>query len=67
MGRRILQREEVRVETRFGTVRMKIGSGEGIRKTSPEYDDCRRLAEAAGVPIRVVERAAFLAAGGEEA
>jgi len=66
MGRRILRREEGRVETRFGPVRIKIGMGEGICKISPEYEDCRRLAEDAGVPIRVVYRAALLSAGQEE-
>jgi uncharacterized protein (DUF111 family) len=29
-------------------------SGDRITILAPEYEDCRRLAEAAGVPIRVI-------------
>ena len=43
------------VETRYGTVRVKAASWQGkIATTSPEYEDCRRLAEAQGVPLKDV-------------
>ena len=32
--------------------------GDGTRRAAPEYDDCRRLAEATGAPLRDVYRAA---------
>jgi hypothetical protein len=39
------------VETRFGKVRMKISS-EG--SYAPEYEDCRTLALASGVPLKQI-------------
>ena len=43
------------VETRYGTVHVKAASWQGkIATTSPEYEDCRRLAEAQGVPLKDV-------------
>ena len=51
------------VETPFGPVRVKVASwGEGQVKAAPEYEDCRRLAESSGVPLREVYNAAVQAA-----
>ncbi len=41
-------------ETGFGCVRLKDASFGATRKTSPEYDDCRRIAEKTGLPLREV-------------
>jgi pyridinium-3,5-bisthiocarboxylic acid mononucleotide nickel chelatase len=51
-----LQREFARVETTWGPVQMKIArwpSGE-IANASPEYEDCRKLAEQHSIPLKHV-------------
>jgi uncharacterized protein (TIGR00299 family) protein len=55
--RRVQARRWVDVETRYGKVRMKV-SGEGAY--APEYEDCRRIAQEAGVALKnVVAEANF--------
>jgi uncharacterized protein (DUF111 family) len=49
--RRVLERRVVEVETPHGTVRVKVSGGGSF---SPEYEDCRRIARAAGVPLKNV-------------
>ena len=57
--RRSLPRSIETVETPYGPVRVKVARlREGVVKASPEHDDCRRLAEELGVPLREVYRAA---------
>jgi hypothetical protein len=57
--RRKLRRELRCVGTAYGTVAVKIGWMDGATvQAAPEFEDCRRLAEAAGVPVRVVYAAA---------
>ena len=53
--RRRLPREIREVQTRFGPARVKVAfvGGQPLRAV-PEYDDCKRLAEASGVPLREV-------------
>ncbi len=59
----VLPRAETRVETTWGTVRVKVATApDGTRNIAPEYEDCRRLAVAAGVPLKVVHQAALAAA-----
>ena len=59
MSRVSLRREMRTVETPYGAVRIKTAIlADGTRRAAPEYDDCRRLAEACGVPLREVQRAA---------
>jgi uncharacterized protein (TIGR00299 family) protein len=60
--RRMLKREIRTVETDFGPVQVKVGSGDGIFKASPEYEDCRKRSAEAKVPILDVYRAAQAAA-----
>jgi uncharacterized protein (TIGR00299 family) protein len=53
--RRILPREWVKVSTRFGEVRVKVARVNGqVRQASPEFEDCRKLAEAKNVPLQLV-------------
>jgi uncharacterized protein (TIGR00299 family) protein len=53
--RRALSREFVKVATRYGEVRLKISHSEGrVQHASPEFDDCRRLAEEKNVPLQEV-------------
>ena len=61
--RRRLPREVREVQTRFGMAHVKVAleNGQALRAV-PEYEDCKRLAESNGVPLREVlaevERAA---------
>jgi uncharacterized protein (TIGR00299 family) protein len=53
--RRVLPREWVNVGTEFGEVRIKVSRVNGhIRHATPEYEDCKKLAEAKNVPLQVV-------------
>jgi len=55
-------RRTVLVETPFGSVSVKVSEGDfGPPQIKPEFDECARLAQAAGVPVREVTRAALLA------
>ena len=58
------EREILEVETAFGTVRIKRARLDGRPlAAAPEFEDCRRLALASGIPWRDVYRAALTAAG----
>jgi len=53
--RRILEREHVTVESRWGAIRIKLGCLQGVVVNSaPEFEDCRAIAEASGVPLKTV-------------
>jgi hypothetical protein len=55
----VLAREARRVETPYGRIRIKlIRDDAGRTAVSAEYDDCKRAARRAGVPLRDVVRAA---------
>jgi uncharacterized protein (TIGR00299 family) protein len=57
--RLLLRREQRRVETPFGRIRVKCVTGvEGSVQFSPEYDDCKKAATRSGAPLRDVVRAA---------
>jgi uncharacterized protein (DUF111 family) len=61
--RLVLPREERRVETVYGPVRVKVARApDGTLNLAPEYEDCRALAVAKAVPLKVVHRAALAAA-----
>jgi uncharacterized protein (TIGR00299 family) protein len=58
--RRVLTRQWETVHTAFGEVRIKVGRLSGhIRQASPEFEDCRKLAEARNVPLQRVMEAAL--------
>ena len=60
-----IERETREVETRFGRVRVKIGKDPGGSvNVAPEYEDCKRVAGAAGVPLKLVYQEATAAALG---
>jgi pyridinium-3,5-bisthiocarboxylic acid mononucleotide nickel chelatase len=64
--RSILEREIQKVETVFGTVRVKIATqGSGKQKTilnvQPEYEDCAQLARKCDRPWRILYQAALAA------
>ncbi len=62
--RQALERDWVEVETPWGRVRVKRGVRNGVvLNAHPEFEDCREVAEAAGVPLKQVMAAALAALG----
>jgi uncharacterized protein (TIGR00299 family) protein len=63
--RLVLPREQRRVDTPYGRIRVKVvRDADGRVHVSPEYDDLKRAARRSGAPIMEVRRAAERAAGG---
>jgi len=64
--RRSLPREVRTVSTRFGLARVKLALVDGrVLRAIPEYEDCKRLAEAHAVPLRdVLSEVEHVARGG---
>ncbi|PTL82922.1 nickel pincer cofactor biosynthesis protein LarC [Vitiosangium sp. GDMCC 1.1324] len=59
-----LERDWVEVETPWGRVRVKRGLRNGeVLNAHPEFEDCRKVAEASGVPLKQVMAAALAALG----
>jgi uncharacterized protein (TIGR00299 family) protein len=57
--RRKLRREIIEVQTTHGKVAVKIGRLDGrIVQSAPEFESCKKLAAAAGVPLRMIYEAA---------
>lgn len=56
--RLLLQREQKRVTTPYGRIRVKIIRGRDGAMVSPEYDDCKAAARRKGVALREVIRSA---------
>ena len=58
--RAVAEREWMEVDLAWGKVRIKKGTFEGaLTNLAPEYEDCRRLAEESGVPLKEVIEAAL--------
>jgi uncharacterized protein (DUF111 family) len=58
--RRCLERESETVNTPYGPVRVKVARlPDGSTKRAPEYEDCKRAAQAHDVPLRKVYDAAL--------
>jgi uncharacterized protein (TIGR00299 family) protein len=63
LGRTVLERSKALVKTAQGKVAVKLSAWQGrVLSATPEFEDCRRLAAAAGVPVRVVLASASAAA-----
>jgi hypothetical protein len=61
-SRALVARESFLVETEFGVIRVKVGSWQGMEvNAAPEFEDCRRAAEAMDVPLKIVMQAAIAA------
>jgi hypothetical protein len=57
--RKVLEREQVTVETPYGAVQVKVARREGkVVNAAPEFDDCQRLAREKSVPLKQVIAAA---------
>ena len=62
LGRLTLGRETVNVETRYGTVAVRVARApDGTPNIAPEYESCRRAAKAGGAPLKLVYQAAIAA------
>jgi uncharacterized protein (TIGR00299 family) protein len=60
--RKVLERELLSVETRFGAIRVKVAKREGkVVNVAPEYEDCQRLATENAAPLKEVILAAQVA------
>jgi uncharacterized protein (TIGR00299 family) protein len=62
LARRVLPRRTVEVRTKDGLIRVKVADlGSGRSKAAPEYQDCKRIAEQTGRPLRDIMDEAALA------
>jgi uncharacterized protein (TIGR00299 family) protein len=59
--RTVLPRRMVDVDTPWGTVPVKVAGDGEAANAAPEYEACRKLAQAAGVPVKRVYLAALAA------
>jgi uncharacterized protein (TIGR00299 family) protein len=60
--RRALRRSMVRVETQYGPIDVKVAHLNGqVVNEMPEFEQCRKAAVTADVPLKVVEEAARIA------
>jgi uncharacterized protein (DUF111 family) len=58
--RQCLERKFSVVQSPWGEVRIKLGSRDGqITNCAPEYEDCRRIAEAHQIPLKTVMQEAL--------
>ncbi|HWQ10085.1 MAG TPA: LarC family nickel insertion protein, partial [Holophaga sp.] len=63
LDRQVLPREARTVETLHGPIRCKVAKlPDGSARVKPEFEDCRRAAEAAALPLSIIEEEARLAA-----
>jgi uncharacterized protein (DUF111 family) len=63
VNRKKLYRKFVDVKTEHGMIKVKIGMLNGsIKNISPEHEDCRKIAEAKELPLKLVYNAAINAA-----
>ena len=61
VAREVLPRTFHRVSTKYGPVRMKVASRNGVPiRAVPEYADCRALAERSGKPVRDIMEEAIV-------
>ena len=62
LRRLTLGRETVNIETRYGTVAVRVARApDGTPNIAPEYESCRRAAKAGGIPLKLVYQAAIAA------
>ncbi|MFN3531295.1 MAG: nickel pincer cofactor biosynthesis protein LarC [Candidatus Brocadia sp.] len=53
--RKVLTREFKELDSPLGKIKIKIGTFDGdIKNISPEYEDCKRVAEEKGIPLKQV-------------
>lgn len=53
--RKVLTREFKELDSPLGKIKIKIGTFDGdIKSISPEYEDCKKIAEEKGIPLKQV-------------
>ncbi len=57
VARRKLRREQREVQTKFGSMKVKVILRDGRERLVPEYEECRRVALEKGIPLQDVYRA----------
>ena len=58
--RRVLEREQVSVQTPYGAIRVKVARrNDRVLNAAPEFEDCRHAALERGVPLKEVMQAAL--------
>ena len=63
LNRRKLHRKLVDIQTEYGMIKVKMGMLNGcIKNITPEHEDCKRIADESGVPLKLVYNAAIKAA-----
>lgn len=63
VNRKKLYRKFVDVKTEYGMIKVKIGTLNGcIKNITPEHEDCRKIADDKGLPLKLVYNAAMYAA-----
>lgn len=61
-SRRTLERRIVQVNVCGVSVRVKLGEHQGrLKNVAPEYEDCRRIAQETGMPVKLVYQQAIAA------
>ncbi len=62
-SRKKLHRKLVDVKTEYGTIKVKIGMLNGsIKNITPEHEDCKKVAEERGIPLKLIYNTAMNAA-----
>jgi len=51
MGRRVLHRSQREIDTPLGKAKMKVVIFDGAERMIPEFEECKRLATEAGLPL----------------
>jgi len=55
VGRKKLSREIKEIDTAYGKIRMKVSKrGDEVLTATPEYEDCKRIADEKNVPLKIV-------------
>jgi uncharacterized protein (TIGR00299 family) protein len=54
VDKRFMLREIKEIVTPWGKVKVKVSKYGDIEKAYPEYEDCRKIAEKEGIPLRIV-------------
>ncbi|MFQ5713824.1 MAG: nickel pincer cofactor biosynthesis protein LarC [Candidatus Scalinduaceae bacterium] len=63
VSRNKLSRKLVDVQTEFGIIKVKMGMLNGcIKNITPEHEDCKKIADDRGLPLKMVYNAALKAA-----
>jgi uncharacterized protein (DUF111 family) len=58
-----LYRKFVDVKTEYGMIKVKIGTLNGcIKNITPEHENCRKIADKKGLPLKLIYNAAMNAA-----